>query len=69
MIIYWEDLTKIKDGLRGKYLIIAGDFNTTKSQPEKHGGTKVRDPFGENMEDLISDMDPLDIPLKNRKFA
>ena len=40
--------------MRGKELIIDGDFNTTKSQPEKPGGTKVRDPFGEKMEDLIS---------------
>ena len=55
--------------MRGKDLIIVGDFNTTKTQSEKRGGTKVRDPFGENMEDLMVDLDLLDIPLRNGKYT
>ena len=43
---FWEDLNNLKEETQGKDLIIAGDFNTTRSQGEKRGGTKVRDPFG-----------------------
>ena len=68
-VIFWEDLSKLKEHLRGKHLIIVGDFNTTKSQLEKHGGIKVRNPFGEKMEDMISDLALLDTPLKNEKYT
>ena len=54
--------------MHGKDLIIVGDFNTIGSQDEKRGGTKVRDPFGEKMEDLIVDLDLLDISLRNMKY-
>ena len=43
-ITFWEDLNNLKEELHGKYLIIVVDFNTTKTQSEKRGGTKVRDP-------------------------
>ena len=33
---------------------IAGDFNVTTSPNERRGGTKVRELFGERLEDLIS---------------
>ena len=66
---FWEDLNKLKEELRGKYLIIAGDFNTTKSHMEKQGGTKVSEPFGEHMEDLMEDLDLLEPPLKNGKYT
>ena len=68
-ITFWKDLSKLKEHLRGEYLIITRDFNTTKTQLEKRGGTKVRDPFGDKMEDLISYLDLLDIPLNNRKYT
>ena len=68
-VIFWEYLSKVLEDLRGKNLLIAGDFNTTKSQLEKCGGTKIRDPFGEKMEDLISDLDLMDTPLKNGKYT
>ena len=55
--------------MRGKDLIITGDFNTTRSQCEKRGGTKVRDSFSEKMEDLMADLDMLDIPLRNGKYT
>ena len=55
--------------MHGKDLIIAGDFNITKSQFEKRGGTKVRDPFAEKMEDLMAGLDLLDIPLRNGKYT
>ena len=31
----WEDLNNLKEEMRGKDLIIVGDFNTTRSQCEK----------------------------------
>jgi len=45
-----------------------GEFNTTISLEEKKGGSLVRDLFRENMEDLISDWDLLDIKPKNGKY-
>ena len=66
---FWEDLNNIKEELREKDLIIVGDFNTTRTQSEKCGGTKVREPFGEKMEDLMADLDLLDIPLRNTKYT
>ena len=33
---------------------IVGDFNVTISAKERRGGTKVRDPFEERIEDMIS---------------
>ena len=53
----------------GKDLIVAKDFNTIRTQSEKQGGKKVRDPFGEKMEDLMADLDLLDIPLRNGKYT
>ena len=49
--------------------IIAGDFNVTISAEERRGGTKVRDPFGERLEDLISYWGLADIKPKNGKFT
>ena len=66
---FWEYLNKLKEELHGKYLVIAGDFNTTRKQSEKCGGTKVSDPFGEKMEELMVDLDLLDIPLRNGKYT
>ena len=53
----------------GKDLIIIEEFNTTRSQCEKRGGIKVRDPFDEKTEDLMADLDLLDIPPRNEKYT
>ena len=66
---FWEYINKLKKELDRKDLIFARDFNTTRKQSEKRGGTKFRDPFGEKMEDLMADLDMLDIPLKNEKYT
>lgn len=53
-------------------LIIAflgGDFNTTLLSSEKQGGSKVHNPFRENMEDCISNWDLLDILLKKGRYT
>ena len=49
--------------------IIAGDFNVTISAEECRGGSKLRDPFGERMEDLISLWGLTDINPKNGNFT
>ena len=48
---------------------IAGDFNVTISTEERRGGTKVRNPFGERLEDLISLWGLSDIKRKNGSFT
>ena len=55
----------IKGDLARKELIIARDFNATKAQAEKRGGSKIRDPYREYVEDL----DLIDLPLKNGKYT
>ena len=49
--------------------IIAIDFNTTISLEEKKGGSKVRDPFGERLEDLALQWGLTDIKPKNGVFT
>ena len=44
---------------------LAGDYNVTIFVEERRGGTKVRDPFGERLEDLISLWGISDIKPKN----
>ena len=64
---FWEYLLALKSYLQGKEVIIAGDFNTTRSSLEKRGVLIIRDPFGEKLEDLMADLDLLDPMPKNGK--
>ena len=52
--IFWSSLEEQCDGKKSDPCFIAGDFNVTISAAERRGGSKVRDPFGERLEDLIS---------------
>ena len=52
--IFWTSLEEQCEGKRLLPCFIAGDFNVTISVNERRGGTKVRDPFGERLQDLIS---------------
>ena len=61
---FWNNLEALKEDLEGKEIVIAMDFNATKMQSEKRWGSRVRYPYGENMEDLIYELDLLDLPLK-----
>ena len=54
--------------MEGKEIIIASDFNATVTQAKKIEGSSVRDPYRENLEYLISELDLLDMPLKNGKY-
>ena len=62
-------LISLKVDLQGKDVIIAGYFNTTKSSSEKRGGLTVRDPLGEKLEDLATELDMLDPMPKNGRFT
>jgi hypothetical protein len=42
--------------------IIAGDLNIIRNNAEKRGGIFGRDPFCDNLEELIMEWDLLDIP-------
>ena len=46
---FWDSLLSLKADLHGKEVIIAGDFNTTKSSMEKRGGLITRDSFDEKL--------------------
>ena len=48
--------------------IITGDFNVTISPQEKKGGSKVRDPFGERLEDVITSWKLADIKKRKGKY-
>ena len=66
---FWKSL---EEQCAGKLLLpcyIAGDFNVTISADERRGGTKVRDPFGERLEDLISQWNLIDIKTKNGVYT
>jgi endonuclease/exonuclease/phosphatase family metal-dependent hydrolase len=49
--------------------IIGGDFNTHLNSGEKKGGSKIRDPFSENLIDLISDWDLQDVKSSKGKYT
>jgi endonuclease/exonuclease/phosphatase family metal-dependent hydrolase len=50
----WNSLINLPDRNINLKLIVAGDFNTTLNNKEKSGGSLVRDPNKELMEDFMS---------------
>ena len=51
---FWTSLEEQREGKPLLPCYIARDFNVNISVDERRGRTKVRDPFGERMEDLVS---------------
>ena len=66
---FWNSLEDQCIGKKQFPYIITGDFNVTISPEECRGGTKIRDPFGERLEDLISFWGLTDIKPKNGNFT
>ena len=66
---FWESLLSLKTDPHEKDVIITRDFNTTKSSLEKRGGSIIKDPFGEKLEDLMENLDLLDPMPKNVKYT
>jgi endonuclease/exonuclease/phosphatase family metal-dependent hydrolase len=65
----WNSLLDHQAMSSNSHLIITGDFNTTLHSKEKRGGSLVRDPSRENLEDLISSLDLSDIKSKKRRYT
>jgi len=58
----WQSLFDLANENPPIYLIIVGDFNTTRGTKEKRGGSVVRDQFRERFDELLSDLDLFDVP-------
>ena len=52
-----------------KMLFLLGTSTPPNHRGRLRGGSIVKDPFGEKMEDLMVDLDLLDPPLKNGKYT
>ena len=57
----WNKLESFLNLQRLDNIIVAGDLNVTLDSSEKKGGTLVRDPSREWVEDIILGWDLLDI--------
>ena len=66
---FWNSLEYQMIGKKQSPHIIASDFNVTISSKECMGGSKIKDPFGERMEDLISLWGLSEIKPKNGNFT
>ena len=66
---FWNSLEEQSEGKKLLSFFITGDFNVTISADERKGGTKVRDPFGERLEDLIMLWCLTNINPKNGTFT
>ena len=66
---FWNSLEEQSEGKNQTLCFIASDFNVTISADERRGGVKVRDPFGERLEDLALQWGLTDIKPKNGVFT
>jgi len=57
----WTSLSNLRNSVDIPSCIIGGDLNTHLILEGKKGGSKVRDPFSENLIDLMSDWNMQDI--------
>jgi exonuclease III len=65
----WDSLKSFLNMQNTENLVVAGDLNVTLSLAEKKGGSIVRDPAREWVEDLMSEWELEDIPPTNGKFT
>jgi ribonuclease HI/exonuclease III len=65
----WDSLALFLNHSNSVNIIVAGDLNVTLSQSEKKGGSIVRDPAREWVEDLISGWELEDITPSNGRFT
>ena len=66
--VCWRLLREEKSNLQGN-VILAGDLNVTLSQEEKRGGTLVRDPIRETVDEIILDWDLMDVKPSSGKYT
>ena len=67
--VCWDSIRSLADLENLENTIIAGDFNVTLLSSEKRGGSIVRDPTREWVDDLMQDRDLLDIKPSNGKYT
>lgn len=65
----WDSISSFLSLNNPENIIIAGDMNVTLAANEKRGGTRVRDPAREWVEDLILGWDLEDIKPSSGKFT
>jgi len=65
----WDSLALFLNHSNTANIIVAGDLNVTLSPSEKKGGSIVRDPAREWVEDLMSDWELEDIRPSNGRFT
>jgi hypothetical protein len=63
----WRSLIALKDTKFVSNSVIVGDYNVVLFNNDKKGKNIARDPFRENMEELIVEWDLIDInPIKGK---
>jgi exonuclease III len=65
----WDSLNSFLNRHNIENLVVAGDLNVTLSLTEKKGGSIVRDPAREWVEDLMSEWELEDISPSNEKYT
>ena len=67
-IICWNLLREERSNLQGN-VILAGDLNVTLIQDEKRGGSLIRDPIRETVDDITLEWDLMDIKPSSGKYT
>lgn len=65
----WDSIRQQADLTNLENIIIAGDLNLTLHPSEKRGGSILRDPAREWVEDIMQDWDLLDIKPSSSKYS
>eukprot|EP00253_Pinus_taeda_P009309 PITA_09309 len=65
----WDSIKNLADLEDLENIVITGDFNLTLLSSEKRGGSIVRDPARETVEDLMQDRDLIDIKPTTGKYT
>ena len=65
----WDSIRNLVETENLENIIIVGDLNITLALSEKRGGSIVRDPAREWVEDLMQEWDLIDIKPLNGKFT
>ena len=66
---FWQSIQDCLSSQNIDNIILAGDLNITLSFKEKKGGSIVRDPLRETVEDIISNWDLEDVKPSRRNFT
>ena len=67
--VCWDSIRNLADSENMENIIIVGDLNLILSLTEKRGGSIVRDPTREWVEDLLQDWDMIDIKPSSGKYT